>query len=214
MSAPTLLPRWFAVRATRLSSLVVEAMLETHGHEGLAHRLGEAAFAASLQDLLGIPQTVPVDELLTLLEMDLQKEHVRLGLRLDAQKQTLTLGDGRAFPVFAIDDVRVIRLHAPRRPVVEPARHLGAAMMVARGARSPILDALEPLSPPTASRTRASLALLGALIAGPAPQADLLRLTLGSIDGEPLGVSLVLYDELIAVLERLLHGPGRKRSCR
>jgi hypothetical protein len=211
-SAP--LPRWLCSRAARLGAVVVEGVLEVHGHARLFERLADVRFGRALAAALALPDENDLGAVARVLRAGLAHDEARLGFALDPAAGVVTREDGTLSPLFCIDGERVVRL-APRSSerthAVDVERRLGAALLVAH-AVPPWTS--EPRASGRGARARVAEALLADLIVGDAASPELLRVALGSAAGEPFGVPVLVYDDVLRALEGMLHRPARSGASR
>lgn len=210
-SAP--LPRWLLSRAARLGAVVVEGVLEVHGHAGLCERLADARFGRALAAALGLPDENDLGRAARVLRAGLSHDEARLGVALDPAAAVVTLADGTLSPLFSIDGERVVRLRPRARPgrPLDVERQLGAALLVAH---APPPWTTTPRASGRSARARFAEALLSRLILDDEAAPELLRLAFGSATGAPFGVPLLVYDDVLRALERLLHRPARRGAFR
>ncbi len=207
-------PRWLEARAARLGAAVVESVLEVHGHARLLERLADARFGRALAAALALPDENDLGAVARVLQRGLSNDERRLGVVVDPAAGVVSLEDGTLTPLFCVDGERVVRLGA-RRAVVDVERRLGAALLLAHASRPGVSEPL-PLdhrAPGRSARERLALALLADLVASDDAPPELLRLAFGSAAGEPFGVPLLVYDDVLRSLERMLHGPSPRRGA-
>ena len=201
------LPRWLSPRAARLGAALVECLVEVHGHAGLLQRLSDARYLDAFARALGLGE-VPARGLLAVLERGLRNDTVgdsaRLGVVVSAASSRVSLV-GRA-GVVVPERAEAAPLEGEARCVVE--RRLGALLLASHGA---LPGPFAPLSrrPGVGPRAALALAVLSELVFVARPSPFLTELGLGSASGAPLPVPLLVYDEVIAALERMLHRPAR-----
>lgn len=193
---------------------MVESILEVGGHGGLCERLADARFGRALAAALGLPDENDLGCVARVLASGLRHDETRLHLALDPSAGVVALADGTLSPLFSIDGERVIRLR-PRvnRSVPAPdlERQLGAALLVAHGA-SPFVS--PPRVPGRGARVRFAEAVLARLVLDDEASPELMRLALGSASGEPFGVPLLVYDDVLRGLEGMLHRPPQRSGFR
>lgn len=239
LSSPLSFPRWLEARAARLGAAVVEGVLEVHGHAGLLERLADVRFGRALAAALGLPDENDLGAVARVLRTGLKNDDERLGLTVDPAAGVVSLADGTLAPLFCVDGEHVIRLHprrahGERRPrtsgkaarvygadlmkdttaATDVERRLGAALLLAHASRPFTSAPLGQRAPGRGPRELFTLALLADLIVGEGAPPELFRLALGSATGAPFGVPLVIYDEVLRSLERLLHGPQSRSGFR
>lgn len=195
------LPRWYRVRAERLTAALCELVLETAGHRGLLARTRSAAWGRALGAAVGLSEVAPLPLVATLCASALRPEGERLDLLLEPTG--LRLPGEEITPWFAVDGDRVQPLRAPRPAAApDPARQLGAARLLAHG-RDSDGTALSKGPPGQGPREVFALALLADVVADEAPAPAPLVCALGELDG--LGVPLAVYDGVLQTLEGWLH---------
>lgn len=211
-SAP--LPRWLLSRAARLGAVLVESILEVHGHAALLERLSDVRFGRALAAGLGLPDENDLGAVARVLRAGLSHDEARLGLSLDPAAGVVALEDGTLSPLFCVDGERVVRLSPPgseRRRALDVERRLGAALLVAHAAPP---WTTSPRGPGRGARARFAEALLADLVVGDGAPPELTRLALGSAEGAPFGVPVLVYDDVLRALENMLHRPTHRRGGR
>lgn len=200
MPPRALLPRWLLPRAARLSAALLEATLEVRGHRGLRERLASPRFASALFAGVGLSPGAGEEVLAQVLARGLRGEEKRLGLIVEERATLGLVGGGR---------VRVRTASAAPQEEASLETRLGAALLLSYG---PLPGPLAPLfrAPGAGPRAALALTLLSDLAFAESPSPSLLGLALGSVEGDPYGVPLVVYDRVLVLFERMLHRSPRR----
>jgi len=225
-STRSALPRALTARAARLLSSVIEVTIDLHGRDGARALVETPGGVRALSALAGGPLDARarafVDDAL-LRGLD----EVRLGLSVPALFDEAPVnGARRANARTPSSSTKAAGAKLPRAPLLSlAARHfsakdidahlLGALLRAARAPAPAHEDAhTERLlrEPGIGPRARFALAVVALRVVDPWREFSpaLAALALGSIDGAPYGVPLVVYDRVNAVLDALLAGEGAR----